>query len=155
VLDAICRELKDFSKSTLATATEAIDFHRLFDAADAGDALAQEVLDRCIGVWSALAVTLIHAYDPQIIVFGGGVMRRHEAILPRIREHVSRHAWAEPGSVKIVAGGAGVLCRAAGSVAAAAEASMMRGSNYDKLPAIPVSDDDSACRIGWAQLRRS
>jgi glucokinase len=102
VLDAICRELKDFSKSTLATATEAIDFHRLFDAADAGDALAQEVLDRCIGVWSALAVTLIHAYDPQIIVFGGGVMRRHEAILPRIREYVSRHAWAEPGSVKIV-----------------------------------------------------
>jgi glucokinase len=45
---------------------------------------------------------LIHAYDPQIIVFGGGVMRRHEAILPRIREYVSRHAWAEPGSVKIV-----------------------------------------------------
>jgi mannose-6-phosphate isomerase class I len=29
---------------------------------------------------------------------------------------------------------------------------MMRGSNYDKLPAIPVSDDDSACRIGWAAI---
>ena len=102
VLDAICRDTNGFEKSILATATEAINFRKLFDAADAGDALAHEILDRCIDVWSALSVTLIHAYNPQIIVFGGGVMLRHEAILPRIREHVSRHAWTEKDAVKIV-----------------------------------------------------
>ena len=101
-LDAICREQEGFARSALAITTEPIDFRTLFDAADAGDIVAQEVLDRCIGVWSALTVTLIHAYDPQVIIFGGGVMRRHETILPRIREHVDRHAWAKRGSVKIV-----------------------------------------------------
>jgi glucokinase len=102
VLDALCREMKGFAKSILETSERAIDFRSLFDAVDAGDAFAQEVLNRCIEVWSALAVTLIHAYDPQIIVFGGGVLQRHEAILPRIREHVCSHAWVERDSVKIV-----------------------------------------------------
>jgi len=58
-----------------------------------GNTLAREVLDHCIGVWSSLTVSLIHAYDPQVLVFGGGVMHRQEAILPKIREHVGRHAW--------------------------------------------------------------
>lgn len=101
-LDAICREYDGFARSSLATAARAIDFRMLFEAVDAGDALAGEILDRCIGVWSSLTVSLIHAYDPRVIVYGGGVMHRQEAILPRIREHVARHAWAENDSVKIV-----------------------------------------------------
>jgi glucokinase len=101
-LDAICRERDCFAGSVLATAARMIDFRALFEAVDAGDALAREVLDHCIGVWSSLTVSLIHAYDPRVIVFGGGVMHRQEAILPKIREHVGRHAWAEKDSVKIV-----------------------------------------------------
>ncbi len=50
----------------------------------------------------APTVSLIHAYDPKVIVFGGGVMQRQELILPRIREHVHRHAWALEGSVTIM-----------------------------------------------------
>jgi len=101
-LDAICRESEGFAKSTLANAETAINFRILLDAVDGGDDLARAVFDRCISVWSALAVSLIHAYDPQVIVFGGGVTQRHEAILPGIREHVDRYAWAEKGSIKIV-----------------------------------------------------
>ncbi len=102
-LDAICRERPDFAESALAVSAGAIDFRKLFEALDAGDALAREVLDHCVGIWSALTVSLIHAYDPRIIVFGGGVMHREEAILPRIRQHVNAHAWTLKGSVKIVA----------------------------------------------------
>ncbi|MGA2168959.1 MAG: ROK family protein [Terracidiphilus sp.] len=102
LLDAVCSEREGFAKSALADTATAIDFHGLLDAADAGDASALEVVDRCVGGWSALTVTLIHAYDPKVVVFGGGAMRRHEAILPRIREHLDWHAWAEKGSVKIV-----------------------------------------------------
>jgi glucokinase len=101
-LDAICRESPGFAASVLASVSRRIDFELLFQAADAGDAFACEVLDRCIGVWSALTVSLVHAYDPKVIVFGGGVMQRQEAILPRIREHVDQFAWAEQGSVAIV-----------------------------------------------------
>ncbi len=101
-LDAICRERQRFAGSGLAGMAGTIDFQKLFAAADAGDALAHEILEHCLGVWSSLTVSLIHAYDPEVIVFGGGVMRRQEAILPAIREHVERHAWAKKGSVKIV-----------------------------------------------------
>jgi glucokinase len=102
-LDAICREHKGFAGSRLATAANAIDFRMLFQAVDTGDALAKEILNRCIRIWSSLTVSLIHAYDPRVVVFGGGVMHRQEAILPKIREHVSRHAWVDKDSVKIVA----------------------------------------------------
>jgi glucokinase len=64
--------------------------------------VALEVLNYCIGVWSALTVSLIHAYDPQIILFGGGVMRRQELILPGIRDYVARHAWQGMEPVRIV-----------------------------------------------------
>jgi len=101
-LNAICREHAGYGRSVLAETMGAIDFETLFAAVDAEDAVACEVLEHCVGIWAALTVTLIHAYDPQVIVFGGGVMQRQEWILPRIREHVDRHAWAQKGSVSIV-----------------------------------------------------
>ena len=55
--------------------------------------MAKDILRRCVGIWSALTVSVIHAYDPRVIVFGGGVMYRHEAILPQIRAYVGTYAW--------------------------------------------------------------
>ena len=115
-LDAICREHHAFAKSVLSRTDGAIDFEQLFAAADAGDQLAAEVLARCVGVWSALTVTLIHAYDPQVMVFGGGVMRRADWILPQIREYVERYAWAEKDSVRIVATELGASAALLGAV---------------------------------------
>ncbi len=115
-LDAICREQDEFTGSALANADRLVDFRLLFEAIDAGDSLACRVLDRCIQVWSALTVSLIHAYDPKVIVFGGGVMRRQEAILPAIRRHVDRHAWAEPGSISIVTSALGSSATLLGGV---------------------------------------
>lgn len=101
-LDAICREHEGFETSALASVKSSIDFRNLFGAVDKGDSVAREVLDRCLHVWSALTVSLIHAYDPQIVAFGGGLMQRHETILPFIREYVERFAWTQKGSLHIV-----------------------------------------------------
>ena len=101
-LDALCRGWEGFAGSRLSACAEPINFRLLFAAFDDGDRVAKEVLAHCIGVWSALAVSLVHVYDPQVIVFGGGVMHRHEAILPRLREHVARHAWAGRDAVAIL-----------------------------------------------------
>lgn len=101
-LDAICREHPQFAQSALALVAPPLGFQSLFAAMDAGDLVAEAMLNHCINVWSALAVTLIHAYDPQAIVFAGGVMKRHEYILSKIRAHVDRYAWTEKGSVQIV-----------------------------------------------------
>ncbi len=102
MLEVIAREQNGFAGSTLAKGLGTIDFLRVFAAVDAGDLVARRLLDRCIQVWSALAVSLVHAYDPQVIVFGGGVMQRHEAILPAIEAYVAAHAWLGDDRVAIV-----------------------------------------------------
>ena len=47
-------------------------------------------------MWSTLTVALIHAYDPEVVVFGGSVLKREAEILPRLQEYVKAHAWT-PG----------------------------------------------------------
>ena len=46
-------------------------------------------------------MNLIHAYDPEVAVIGGGIMRSGKIILPALRRHVSKHAWTPWGKVKI------------------------------------------------------
>jgi glucokinase len=91
-LPEICRDWPGFAESVLAT-EKALDFEGLFRGVDAGDPVAQQVLDRCILVWSTLAASLVHAYGPERMIFGGGVMRRADAVLPRIRAFVGEHTW--------------------------------------------------------------
>jgi glucokinase len=91
-LPALCREWPGFAGSTLAEAPQ-LDFATLFQARDASDSVAGELIEHCISVWSALTVSLVHAYGPQLILFGGGVARRGEEILKPIRAHVGQHSW--------------------------------------------------------------
>jgi len=58
--------------------------------------------DRSLEVWGALTVSLIHAYDPEIVVFGGGIMAGGEAVLGPIRRRVERDAWMPWGKVRVV-----------------------------------------------------
>lgn len=73
-----------------------IGFAELFEAIQADDKPAIAALEHCLRVWSALTVALIHAYDPEVVVFGGSVLKRAEEILPRLQEYVAAHAWT-PG----------------------------------------------------------
>jgi glucokinase len=59
--------------------------------------------DHSLLVWSSLAVNLIHAYDPEILVLGGGVMGNADVVLPAVREHVRRYAHTPWGRVRLVA----------------------------------------------------
>ena len=99
-LPQICRDWPGFSGSELASAPT-INFACLFAAADRGDAVATAVLARCCQVWSVLAVALIHAYSPEVLLFGGGISARERDILPVIRAHVTRHAWNPRGTAQI------------------------------------------------------
>jgi glucokinase len=74
----------------------AFGFAEVFAAADAGDKSAVATLSHCCHVWSALTVAMIHAYDPEVVVFGGSVLKRAPDILPRLQQHVTAHAWT-PG----------------------------------------------------------
>lgn len=100
-LPEICAEQAGFEQSSLAT-EPAIDFLTLFEHYDASDSVAAAVLDHCCRVWGTLAVTLIHAYDPELLVFGGAVMGRGDDILPRVSTLVHDRTWTPGRTVRIV-----------------------------------------------------
>lgn len=79
------------------------DFEKIFNWASHGDVDALIVRNECMDVWSAAIITYIHAYDPQVIVLGGGVMKSKDVILPYIRERVGKLAWRPSSVVKILA----------------------------------------------------
>lgn len=79
-----------------------IGFAEIFTAAASGDGPAAAVLEHCLEVWSVLTVALIHAYDPEVAVFGGGVMKRASDILPRLQEYVRTNAWTPGRVVKLL-----------------------------------------------------
>jgi len=101
-LPLLAREWKGFAASELARHKD-IDFKTLFELANAGDRVAAEIREYCLQVWATGAVGLIHAYDPERIVIGGGVMRSAAVIVPYIQAYVHEHAWTPWGKVQIVA----------------------------------------------------
>ncbi|MGB6431745.1 MAG: ROK family protein [Candidatus Acidiferrales bacterium] len=99
-LPEIIREWPGFNQSALSKNGH-MDFEVLFSAAAAGDRVAQEVQTRCLQVWAADAVGLIHSFDPEILIIGGGVMNSAEIVVPFVQQHVSRHAWTPWGKVEV------------------------------------------------------
>jgi glucokinase len=102
VIARLAREHPLFPRSPLAL-LEVIDYAAVFRFACEGDACAIELRNRSLETWAALAVNLIHVFDPELIIFGGGIMGSAEEILPFVREYVSHHAHTPWGQVKIVA----------------------------------------------------
>jgi glucokinase len=99
-LPSVCRDWPGFARSDLAAA-ERLDFETLLSLAEDGDPVAVEIRDRCLDVWAAGAVSMVHAWDPELLVVGGGVMQRAAAVLPAIEERVHRHAWTPWGRVEV------------------------------------------------------
>lgn len=102
VLEKIARKHPKFETSALKS-EPVIDYASLFRLAAMGDRCASELQEHTLQVWSALAVNVIHTYDPELLIFGGGVMGSADLILPRVREHVAKHAHTPWGQVRIVA----------------------------------------------------
>lgn len=90
------------------------DFASLFRQAAAGDTEAVAVRDRCLRHWESLLISLVHAYDPDRIVIGGGVSENQWArpMFPAMQGFVNKHAWiTEPVEIRAAALGnkAGVI----------------------------------------------
>lgn len=77
------------------------DFKALFAAANSGDTRALQIRQECLDIWSAGIINLIHAYDPEVVIMGGGVLNNSEDIIPYITEKVRQHAWCPWGDVQI------------------------------------------------------
>ena len=102
-LPEICACWPQYADSALACEPR-INFETLFRCARDGDAAASQIRERCLRIWAAGIVGLIHSYDPERVVLGGAVMGSADDILPPLREHVRAHAWTPWGEVEIRAG---------------------------------------------------
>jgi glucokinase len=99
-LPAIAKEDGRFADSLLARET-VIDYAVVFRLAER-DVLARALRDRALAVWSALAVSLVHAYDPEVLIVGGGIAAAGDGLFEPMRAHLAAHAWTPWGRVGLV-----------------------------------------------------
>ena len=100
-LREIAAEQPGFAASALRAEPE-LDFAAVFRLARKGDACARAIAEHSTGVWATLAVNMIHTFDPERVILGGGIMAAADQILPAVRDHVARHAHTPWGRVDVV-----------------------------------------------------
>jgi glucokinase len=71
---------------------------RIFDAAAAGDALAEKIVEDTAFYLAVGAMNMMHTIDPDMIVYGGGMIAAGEEFLDRIRRHVKKMAFPVPAA---------------------------------------------------------
>jgi glucokinase len=84
-----------------------MDYAAVFRRAAEGDPQAQALAGHSVQVWAALAVSLIHVFDPELLIVGGGVMGSADIILPLMRNYINCHAHTPWGKVTVAASSLG------------------------------------------------
>jgi glucokinase len=70
---------------------ESLNVESIARAAEAGDVLANAVLDESFCALGMAVVSFLHSYNPSIVVIGGGVSNLGERMFKPVRETVSQH----------------------------------------------------------------
>ncbi|WP_309129752.1 ROK family protein [Microbacterium sp.] len=52
-----------------------------------------DIRDSFLHVWGATVVTLIHMYDPSVVILSGGILRAGDAVREPIETYVRAHLW--------------------------------------------------------------
>lgn len=52
-----------------------------------------ELRERFLHVWGAVVTTLVHMYDPAVVILSGGILRAGDAVRAPIEQHVRDHLW--------------------------------------------------------------
>ena len=95
-----------FADSELARA-EKIDFETVFDRAARGDVCSAALREQSLRVWAVVLQNAVLAYDPEIVLLGGGVLRSAGVILPAMERHLRAHLPALPARTPVAAAALG------------------------------------------------
>lgn len=79
----------------------AVTSRDVFEAYEDGDALAAQVIGNAVELWGMAVANLVSLFNPEKIIFGGGVFGPAVSLLDRIRAEAER--WAQPIAMKQVA----------------------------------------------------
>jgi glucokinase len=99
----VARDLLDDDPSyrgALRKPADGLDAGAIFAAYDQRDAIATKVIDNAIELWGMASANLVSLFNPEIIVFGGGVFGPAARFLDRI--HVEAKRWAQPIAIEQV-----------------------------------------------------
>ncbi|HEX9972420.1 MAG TPA: ROK family protein [bacterium] len=77
-----------------------ITSHDIFEAYESHDPIAIKVLEDCIAYWGMAVANLVSIFNPEKIIFGGGVFGPAARFLDQIKAEAQR--WAQPISMKQV-----------------------------------------------------
>lgn len=90
----------------LAAADGSVNARHVFEAKRLGDPVAIEVIDRAVYYMALGLVNVIHSFNPDRIVIGGGVSRAGELLFPALREMTDKLVMpAYLGTYEIVPAG--------------------------------------------------
>ena len=103
VLPGVAAEHPEFARSVLRQAP-LIDYVTVLRLARAGDGCTIALRAQAIEVWTTVIVNLIHAYDPERVIIGGGIMAGDAEFFPELERGVSADAHTPWGKVQLMRG---------------------------------------------------
>jgi glucokinase len=74
-----------------------ITTHHVFEAFEAGDPIAEKVIQRSIEFWGKASANLVSLFNPEKIIFGGGVFGPAAQFIDQIYNEAKK--WAQPISI--------------------------------------------------------
>jgi glucokinase len=118
-LEALSQEGVTSPLKASSAKAEGLTARDIFDAAAAGDALADKIVADTAFYLAVGAMNMMHTIDPDMVVFAGGMIAAGEGFLNRIRKHVKELAFPVPAERTIIeyaqlGGDAGFVGAAAG-----------------------------------------
>lgn len=76
----------------------------VFAGAHAGDPACRRAVEAFTHALTAVVITAVHAYQPELVVLGGGLMGSQDEFLPRVQADVHARAWTHPrGAARVTA----------------------------------------------------
>lgn len=80
----------------------ALTAKEVFDAAAAGDALAQRIVEETAYYLAVGAINMMHTIDPDMVVYAGGMTAAGEPFLNRIKHHIHELAFPVPAAKTVI-----------------------------------------------------
>jgi glucokinase len=96
----LLRERPEYQGELRRLPPESVGAREVFSAYDRQDPIAVQTIDRAIAYWGMATANYVSLFDPDRIIFGGGVFGPAARFLGAIRKEAER--WAQPISMKKV-----------------------------------------------------
>lgn len=90
----------DYAGILRAKNIDQISSHDIFEAYQTHDSIATKVLNDCVAYWGMIVANLVSLFNPEKIIFGGGVFGPAAQFLDQIKAEARR--WAQPISFQQV-----------------------------------------------------